>query len=276
MLATEGGDVASGGGLPTRQGLVLVGERADVALRARAACGPAAELLDDQQPGGRQVLQVVDEHVAVARADARAHVRALAQQPQRAQDEVAGVERALLGQEALVGEVQLRELALAGSVGLLRPRREALRVDQLLLQPVDASDHAGHERGRARAQVVLPQRQVVEALEEHREPVGAAERHDERVQAGLERLVVQQSRTEVVDGVDVQLLVGILERVLEQRRMRAAAGGAATSTRIASGSRPPATSRRNRSTSAVVLPVPAPRRRAAARRHARPRVPARE
>ena len=67
---------------------------------------------DEPQVRVREVGDVVDEHVAVAVGDARAHVRAL-EQAQREQHEVAGVERALLAQHPVVGAVDLRELALA-------------------------------------------------------------------------------------------------------------------------------------------------------------------
>jgi hypothetical protein len=35
------------------------------------------------------------------------------------------------------------------------------------------------------------QRELVDALEQHREPVGGRDRHDERIEPGLERLVAQ-------------------------------------------------------------------------------------
>ena len=114
-------------------------------------------------------------------------------------------------------QVELRELPLPGPVGLLRPGREALGVDELLLQPVDPRHDPGHERRGARAEVVLAQGQVVEPLEEHREAVRARERHDERVQAGLERLVVQEARAHVVHRVHGELLVRPLDGVLEPR-----------------------------------------------------------
>ena len=210
---------------PRRERLVVVGERADVAFGPRAARRAAPELLDDEQRRGREILEVVDEHVAVARADARAHVRPVAQQPQRAQHEVACVERARLDQQALVREVELGELALPGPVGLLRPRREALGVDAVLLQPVDARDDARHERGGTAAEVVLAQRQVVEVLEQHRQPVGAPERHDERIEPRLQCLVVQDARAEVCDRVHRELLVRAVDRVLQERAQPAGGRG---------------------------------------------------
>ena len=75
----------------------------------------------EPQVGVGEVVDVVDEHVAVARRDARAHVRALDQRERR-QHEVARIERTLLAQHPVVGEVDLRELALA--LGALLARRQ--------------------------------------------------------------------------------------------------------------------------------------------------------
>ena len=87
--------------------LVVVGRDGDVAV------------LGDEQPqqqvlGEVGVLELVDEHVPEAGGEPRADVRLGAQQPERVQDEVAGVERPGLGQHAVVGGVDRGELALAG------------------------------------------------------------------------------------------------------------------------------------------------------------------
>ena len=66
-----------------------------------------------QALGEARVLQVVDEHVPVAAGEPRAHVRLLAQQPERAQHEVAEVERPRVAQHPVVRAEQLPELALA-------------------------------------------------------------------------------------------------------------------------------------------------------------------
>ena len=57
--------------------------------------------------------------------------------------------------------------------------------------------------------------QLVDVLEQHRKPVGGRERHDERVEAGLERLVVQQAGAESGHGVDAELLEAALEQLLD-------------------------------------------------------------
>ena len=71
------------------------------------------------------------------------------------------------------------------------------------------------------------QRQLVDVLEQHREPVGGGDGDDERVEPGLERLVAQQARAEARDGVDGELLEAAVEQRLDlaahgvRRRLRA-------------------------------------------------------
>jgi hypothetical protein len=68
------------------------------------------------------------------------------------------------------------------------------------------------------------ERQLVDALEQHRQPVGRGDRDDEGVEPGLERLVAQQPRAEAVDGVDGQLLEAPLELVLDAGAQRVGRG----------------------------------------------------
>jgi hypothetical protein len=76
---------------------------------------------DEAQPRELEVLGVVDEHVAPARRDPRAHVGLVAQERDGAQEQVAEVQRALLAQHAVVGLVEAGELALAlGALVALR------------------------------------------------------------------------------------------------------------------------------------------------------------
>ena len=167
-------------------------------------------VLGDQQPqqqalGEARVLELVDQHVAEARGEPRAHVRLGAQQPERVQHEVAEVERARLGEHAVVGGVDRGELALARgarAIGrallgqLRRPGRVVARRDQLVLEPVDPLHDRAEQRARVAAQVVRGERQLVDPLEQHREPVRGGDGRGERVDAGLERLLAQQPRAE--------------------------------------------------------------------------------
>ena len=123
-------------------------------------------------------------------------------------------------------------------------------------------DDRAEQRARVAAQVVVAQRQLVDALQQHRQPVGRRDRRRERVDAGLQRLVAQQPRAEAVERRDGQLLVGrrraaprcaraARRRRVAPRRQREDALGRARPAR-------PATRSARRAT--VVLPVPAPAR----------------
>ena len=73
-----------------------------------------------------RVLVLVDEHVPEAPGQPRAHVRLLAQQPERLQDEVAEVQRPRLGQHPVVRRVDVGELALrAARIRFASGRRAA-------------------------------------------------------------------------------------------------------------------------------------------------------
>ena len=265
-LGAEVADVLGRGAAEAVDRLVVVGERGDPAV------------LGHQQPqqqalGEAGVLQLVDQHVRVARRQPRAHVRLLAQQPERVQDEVADVERAGVAQQPVVGGEQLGELALARAARVVgqrrRPRAVVRGADQLVLEPVDPADDRAERGARVAAQVVVAQRQVVDALEQHRQPVGGGDRRRERVQPRLQRLVAQQPRAQARERRHRQLLVGHGHPVLDPLaqairgvRRRASAPG-----------RPPATNARRATRSARRRPSSSRcrhrRGRAAGRRRAR-------
>ena len=136
------------------------------------------------------------------------------------------VERAPLGEQAIVVGVQARELELAAGVNPLGVRlagaTELGRVatvvaagDQLVLQAIDTRDEARQERCRVAADLVAAEGQVVDPVEHQRQPVGRRHRGEERVEPGLDRLVVQDARAEVVEGHDAQVLEGRVEARLE-------------------------------------------------------------
>ena len=158
----------------------------------------AGEEQDEPDRRVLEVLHVVDEQMAVAGGDPRPDVRLVAQQRVGVQDEVAEVERALLGEQPVVGGVDGGELALAlgavvagGQVG--GPAAVLVGGDHRVLEAVDPRDDAGEQRGRVAAEVVQAQRELVDVVEQHREAVGGRDRGDERVEPRLERLVVQQA-----------------------------------------------------------------------------------
>ena len=191
--------------------LVVVAGRADLAVLA-------GQQLQQQALGEVRVLQLVDEHVAEALGDPRAHARLGPQQAERVEHEVAEVERARLLQPAVVGGVDGGELALAVGLGAerLRPRAVVLVRDELVLEAVDAGD----DRADAAA-LGLPrmscggERQLVDPLEQHRQAVRGGDRRGERVEPRLQRLVVQDVRADAVDGGDGDLLEAAVEAGLE-------------------------------------------------------------
>ena len=160
--------------------LVVVGRRGHGRGRR-----PAART---SRPGRGRVLELVDEHVAEALGAARADLRAVAQDPAGLSDEVADVERALLGEQPVVVRIERGELALARARGRRRLRVEAVgprRVvgggDQLGLQRSMRSTTAPSSAPGCRGSRAA-QRQLVDALEQQREPVGGRHRHEERVE----------------------------------------------------------------------------------------------
>ena len=123
-----------------------------------------------------------------------AHVRALVEQAEGAQDEVAEVERAALGQQAVVVGVDAGELELARGCGRVpasvfmrqppRPRRAARSADTISSLSRSMRDtKLRQQRRRVAADLVVAQRQLVDPLEQQREPVGGCDRREERVHA---------------------------------------------------------------------------------------------
>ena len=134
----------------------------------------------------------------------------------------------------------------------------ARRVTSSSLSRSIRRDDRAEQRARVAAQVVVAQRQLVDALEQHREPVGRRRPASANGSTpGLERLVAQQPRAEAVERRDRELLVG-RRRAASSMRSRSASAAAleSVSARIASGGAPCSTSQAKRSTSARVLPVP--------------------
>ena len=132
---------------------------------------------------------------------------------------------------------QRRELPLARAVRVLRepggPRAVVRGGDELLLEVIDAADDLTQRRARVPAQVVVAQRQRVDVLEQHREPVRGGHGRRERVDPGFQRLVAQQPRAQPAEGRDRQLVVGdgeprldpLAQRVRVQRERQQRIGG---------------------------------------------------
>ncbi len=134
-------------------------------------------------------------------------VRRGAQQPPELEQQVALVEAAALEQDRVVAVEELGELELAparlalgaaaAAASTLAPRDQrpgaARRGSRpRALSSVDPLEQAGEQARRVAADLVAAQRQLVEAVEQDREPVGGADGLEEGVEARLERVVAQQ------------------------------------------------------------------------------------
>jgi hypothetical protein len=183
----------------------------------------------DQQPEQlvlRQVrvLVLVDEHGLVPVGHALAHRGTVLEQVDRAHDHLAEVDRAGMVEEAVVVAIEARELELAHAPvanGVVRragerlgPVRVLVGGHHLVLEPVDPVESTREERRRVPAQLVVADLQVVGAIHQERKPVGLGDRLEERVEAPLERLLVEEARAERVEGRAVELLVGLVEQLL--------------------------------------------------------------
>ena len=97
---------------------------------------------------------------------------------------------------------------------LLRPASEPLRRHPGGLERVDPVDDPGQQPSRVPADLVPAQGQLVDPVQQHREPLGGAERLEERVELRLGGVLPQQPRRGDGVRVDDQLLVGSLDRLL--------------------------------------------------------------
>ena len=174
--------------------------------------------------GWGRLLELVDHQVLEALRDPQAGVGALREQAVQGQEDVAAIEAAALGEDPVVARVELGELDLSshglpgGLVGsallpvasaLLQPRRP----DPFGLQRIDPSEQAGQERGGVAADLVAAQRQLVEAVEEHRQPLRRAQHVEEGVEAGRLGVLAQEPLADRLPAADPELL----ERAVQER-----------------------------------------------------------
>ncbi len=229
-------DVARGRRAQAGGGRVVVGREPQVA-RPGPSGGARGQQRHQAHGRERQVLSVIDEEVAHARAHTRAHVPPVCQQRDGAQHQLTLVEHALLGGQTIVRGVQRRALTLARGarelflVGLGQRAGPALhraRRDALGLEAVDALHHAGQQRGGVRGHVVAAQAQLVHALEQHGQAIAGPGGDGEGIQARLEGLAAQQPRAQPGRGVHRELLVGAFEALFDAATQRVGArhGGA--------------------------------------------------
>jgi hypothetical protein len=149
----------------------------------------------------------------------------LRQQAGQLQHSGAAVERARLVQHRVVKGVEVGELALAlggvarglfGGTGsqLLGPLQKALRPYCRRLQRVDPADQPRQQPGGVAADLMAAQRQLVDAVEQHRQPLGGAEALQEGVEARLGGVLAQQPDRGHAVRMGGQLLEGLVGRAL--------------------------------------------------------------
>ena len=153
---------------------------------------------EDRPLGGGRVLQLVDHQVREAAGDLGADVFPLAQELVEDEEDVAVVEVAGGGEDAVVGGAELGEVRF-GRLGAG-------------LELVGLSQEPGEQSGRVAPYLLVAQGQVVEAVEQHREALAAPEHVEEGVEAGGGRVLPQQPLAELPPGADPELLGGAPEQ----------------------------------------------------------------
>ncbi len=156
--------------------------------------------------------------------DGRSKRRPFAEQPAELEHRLAAVDRARGVQHRVVELVDLGELPLARrriKVGVVLHRAEALGPlakalggDPCRLQRVDPIDDPGEEPGGVPADLVPAQGQLVEPLEQQRQPLGGGQRLEEGVESCLGRVLVQQPSRNQRVRIHHQLLERALDRIL--------------------------------------------------------------
>ena len=157
IVALELLDIANRRAAEGVDGLIGIADHAQLSRR-HAVTAVADELADEDVLGVIGVLVLVDEDVTESAAVVLGHVREELEQRHGRPDEVVEVERIGAAQASLVLGVGLGEHAVLGS---LRPTREGLLVDELVLQvrdpgretargvalgiEIEVLDHHGHE-----------------------------------------------------------------------------------------------------------------------------------
>jgi hypothetical protein len=173
-----------------------------------------SQQVDEREPRHARVLDVVDQEMLIALAEARSHVR-LAQQANALQQQPAFIQRLVLREHALVLAVERGEgsRAARGSVlprsSRISPRREAFGVDESQLEAVDLRDRAARlgRRGRRVRGRLAPYpragpararraQRLPRARAQHREAVGAVGDREERIEPHVSGVGSQQRHAE--------------------------------------------------------------------------------
>ena len=145
------------------------------------------------------------------------------QEPAELEDHLVLVEHAEAEHEGVVAVVDLAELDLAqrllpGDAARRTPLggpgavAQVARPDPLGLEDVDPLEQPGEQPGGVAADLMAAQRQLVEVVEEQGEAVRRRGRLEERVDAGLERVVAEHPLGEARPGLHPELLEGAREQ----------------------------------------------------------------
>ena len=138
---------------------------------------------------------------------------------QRVAHEVALVPGPRVREHAFVGAIHLRELLLEGRLSLRDPESRGpfgvgLGVDQLRLAAVDPTHERAEQSVDATPEVVVLHRELVDPLDQHRQPVAGAQRRGVKVALGP-RGNPEHPCGEAHRGQHVQRLVTPLQPGLE-------------------------------------------------------------
>ena len=185
----------------------------------------AAQQVEQLGLGVVGVLELVDQDVASLGPRGLEPVRVGPQQRQRAHDRLAEVLEPVLGQPAVVGLVDPRELGVAPAQQRLRrragagdrrlgPAAEVGRGHQLVLAAVDAPQEAVDQVDPVAAQVVQLEIELAEPLEQQHHARLAVGRLGRRQQPALDPVHPREPLREGVEGGDAERLVRAAQQVL--------------------------------------------------------------
>ena len=252
---------------PRRRPRASGGSPGRIAGTDEAAVG--GDRVEHPPVGDAGVLELVGEHLAEALATAsatssRAPSRRRARAPDRprrgcrrrarirswrAYNSANSASRSARSRSAAV--VAARSRAVAQS-------RSAAGSNRLGLEQVDPPQQARQQARGVAADLMPAQGQLVNAVEQDREPVGETDGGEERVEAGLERVLAQQRLGGLLVGVDPELLVRAVEgRLGAVAKLRSARPASGSGRAPARGAPPRSASASSRCASASVRPDPA-------------------
>ena len=211
--------------------LVVAGERvqprrAGGAKAAQSAVGVAGhgqagcpDLAGERRRREVELLGVVDQQVR----EGTRQFRLAGGHRDRVPDQIARITGAGRGQHPLVGAIDLGEFALGRRLpGVIRQRRGpggvGVGIDELGFEAIDPPHEAGQEQVGAPTEVVVRQRQLVDALDQHRQPVAGAERGGQWIGPGTR--ASEDQCGELGRCEDMQLVVGELQPGLQPLAQR--------------------------------------------------------